>query len=162
MLLALSVGLNVGLLFDEVLEARHAPRPRRADYKNVEHNEQDIIDRRMLQLEELGLTGEQKDRIQAVLNEFVPRIAARNREFEQLREEIARECASESVDAARVRQLVHDMNAVHAARDSLAAVSLQGEADVLDADQLRRFARSMIHSRSHKGDYGRTKHRREK
>jgi len=143
LLLALSVGLNAGLLYEEFQDAHSHSRRESRSYKTVSHNEQDIIRRRMEQLDDLGLSSDQKARLEGVLNEFVPRIASANREYERLRDEIARESAGESVDVVRLRGLLSDLNTSHATRDSLSAESLQREAEVLDAEQLRSFTHMM-------------------
>ncbi len=134
--LALSVGLNAGLIYREVSESRRRPPEREKPTADR------IIERRLAQLTgRLTLDLDQQARVRAVLEEYVPQVMAHGDSVEQVRSRLAAAYGDSVVDAGRVRALRARMNRVQAEADSLMSESLLREAELLTPAQRVDYAK---------------------
>ena len=141
LVLAVSVGLNAGLLFmaksgPGPAPGRHRPPPPgRFDARLDDHL------RRMTQ--SLGLDETQRASVEAVHRDLLPQISEQHRRMEDLRQAIANHYAGPEFDAANFRALAESLSEAQARLDALVTEAMLGEAAVLTPDQRRKYAREM-------------------
>ncbi len=147
LVLALSVGLNLGLLWDEwgdrletaprpwpMGEGRRAgrhPGPDRRPGPSPEH-----LDRRAAHLaDRLGLDDDQRARMRDVAGTFVGRMVERRERAGELRSQIRTRLSAAEVDSVGVRELIGELRRMESQRDSLVVEIMIREADLLSPDQ---------------------------
>jgi Spy/CpxP family protein refolding chaperone len=153
LVLALSVGLNAGLLYSALsasprglipgfhtpppfLEGGHpdvasAPGPGAAP-----ENLQCRLDHMARSLE---LDEHQRASMQQVLDETMPRIMAAREDVRQARQAVQAEYGADRPEPARVHQAVRSMNTAQARLDSLVAETMLREIAVLGPEQMHRY-----------------------
>jgi Spy/CpxP family protein refolding chaperone len=143
-LLMVSLGLNLGLLYQHLADAggkRWPAERRRAPLEahRREHREFDpsrLVEHRMRQMvHTLDLTGEQQGATRGVLERFVPQIVERRRTLETAHRNLQQELAMPSVDDEQFRARVGELNRAQSAIDSLVAEAMLAEARVLTPEQ---------------------------
>jgi hypothetical protein len=158
LVLALSLGLNVGLLYVELThrdgergpehrpiagdeqkspEGSRGTQPPRTpdDFESVIRSHLDRMTR------DLHLDPGQRSAISSVHESWLPRITAVRREMETLRREVAGQYAQPDLDPATFRVLVRQLSHTQARLDSLVSEAILGEASVLTFDQRERYLR---------------------
>jgi len=146
LLLALSVGLNVGLLY--VQRSREplppqpppeagppAPGPGRFDDLVRNH-----VDR---MAEGLRLDEDQVRRLREVHRDLLPRMASVSRDLDELRRSVGDEYVARDLDAEQLRGDVARLSRTQATLASLVVEAMLAEAAILTPDQRERYARAM-------------------
>jgi Spy/CpxP family protein refolding chaperone len=159
LLLALSVGLNAGLLYASLFGGRGvqdvAAEPPPAFIEGappappVGAPPADAppaapcavpCDERILRMaRHLGLNEDQRSQMERILEESMPRIVAARSTVQEARRVVQAEYATESPDAARLHTAVRAMNAAQARLDSLVAETMMQEIGLLTPEQKRRY-----------------------
>ncbi len=154
LLLALSLGLNGGLLYvrfahrppsdDRAMPLAPRPTlPRDAEVAVRDHLAGLVRD--------LDLTAAQEESIRAILVAHMPRMTELLRRTSEANRLIGEAFAAPEFDVEPFRQLVREASAARARADSLSAVMLLGEARILTPQQRARFARTAptVYSTTH-------------
>lgn len=140
LLLALSLGLNAGLLATRTT-GQGGPRPHERPRPPAPGGPGGMVDNHLGPMtEHLGLDEAQQAAVRAVLEAGLPRIAERQRALRDLERSIKDAYAAPRFEADAFAGLVARAAAARAAVDSLTAAMLVEEAAVLSPDQRRRFA----------------------
>ena len=163
LLLALSLGLNVGLLYvtlsprslagpagDEIaapaLQVPAAPPPGEghlcspADPLSCDK----LLRRRLHRMAGmLHLEAGQRDEMHGILGEMLPRIMAERERVQRMRARIHEEYMKPAIDPGLVRTFVADLNAAQARLDSLTAETILRESEVLSVEQRSGYFGSM-------------------
>lgn len=157
LLLALSAGLNVGLLYsalftgrgeaDVAVSARPAfidalpgPPPQAVSQMPPCESCDVHCQERLGRLSRhLGLGEDQRERMSRVLDETMPRIIAARGSVQQARCAVHAAYDTDTPDPARVHTAVRAMNAAQAHLDSLVAETMLLEIGVLTPEQLHRY-----------------------
>ncbi len=184
-LLALSLGLNAGVLFMHFAspESRHLVPPflthgndrfQERVHDHGDHGDHPVFDRimehRMGRLaDRLGLDGPQREHLSVTIETMIPRVLQQRENVATARESLREMYLAADMDPAAVRSAVKALNEAHATLDSLVAESILQEAEILSPEQRERFMKSMpwerhLHTGSdgadHRGRGGRGKGRR--
>jgi Spy/CpxP family protein refolding chaperone len=161
-LLALSLGLNAGLLYT-VISHRHAhgsrgferlgPPSDRAGLPggprglHGTHPTPDVISfaqRRLARIVDwLDLDAAQREAMRAILDESMPRILAQRDAVRAARHRAAEQYLKPAVDPDSVRIAVRRLTAAQAALDSLVAETMSREAKLLTPEQRARYFTAM-------------------
>lgn len=159
--LAVSVGLNAGLLLYPVLSRndevrvqtdppdirdqqrppdgdRRSPPPRRSE--DVERVIQDHIDR---MTNDLGLDRQQQSAIGTVHERLLPQILSERREMDGLRQVVASLYGQSTIDSTELRAVVQQLSDAQERLDSLTIDAMLGEAAVLTHEQRLHYLREM-------------------
>lgn len=147
LVLAVSVGLNVGLLYRVLTpgpdgdgrEERRRPPP--VDMGTALEGHLDRM------TEHLGLHDGQRAAIQAVHEERLPGILAQRRVAADLRAEVVAHFERPEIDPEEFRALVRRLAEARGRLDALVAEAMLGEAAVLTLEQRRSYAEEMPWSR---------------
>jgi uncharacterized membrane protein len=145
LLLAVSLGLNAGLLYVRLAERPaqgterpdRLPAPRRASPPAPEVVVQDHL---LAMTRHLTLSQEQQRSIRAVLDEHMPMMMELLRRGDEANRRISEAFAAPEFDTERFKILVQEASQARARADSLSAVMLLGEAAVLTAQQRIKYA----------------------
>lgn len=144
--LAVSVGLNAGLLYVVVLskgEEGHRPPPGSGRPPPGAHFE-GVLDAHLRRMtESLGLDDQQRTTIAALHQTLLPKIREQHRTKDRLRRELAELYASPSFEPAAFRALVEQLGKAQRELDALVTEAMLGEAAVITTDQRRKYAREM-------------------
>jgi Spy/CpxP family protein refolding chaperone len=140
LLLALSVGLNAGLIATRTIgDGGHRPheKPRPPE----QGGPGGTVDNHLAAMtEHLGLDEAQQTAVRAVLESGLPQIAERQGELRKLEGLTRGAYGAPRFDADEFSRLVAQAAAARAVVDSLTAAMLVQEATILSPDQRRRFA----------------------
>ena len=153
LLLALSVGLNVGLLYSALFGARGAaqavPEPAPAfieggpapppDAPPCESCDAPCGERLLRLTRHLELGEEQHAHLAQVLDKTMPQIIAARASVQEARRAVQAEYNTDRPDPARVHTAVRAMNAAQARLDSLVAETMLQEIGVLTPEQMHRY-----------------------
>jgi Spy/CpxP family protein refolding chaperone len=153
LVLALSLGLNAGLLWvhfhHRSEHERHGPRRaqgehgRRSDSRDPEVGKA-MVDRHLARLEkELDLTPEQRTAIAAIWEQNLPAIRTTRERLRGLRSEMRDGLAAAEIDSVALRVLARQAAAAQVELDSLTAGTMLAEAHHLQPEQRRRYAEIM-------------------
>ncbi len=134
--LALSVGLNLGLIVRECSTPRGGPDHGRDRAGRERPTADEIVARRMNDLKgRLDLTPDQETALRSILTGTIPRVMARSDSVHVLRTRLVAAYGDSVLDPVRVRELAEAMNAAQAGVDSVISESLLREAAVLTPEQ---------------------------
>jgi Spy/CpxP family protein refolding chaperone len=154
LVLALSLGLNAGLLWvhfhhrseHERRGSRRGPageRGPRSDSRAPEVGKA-MVERHLARLEkELDLTPEQRTSIAAIWEQNMPAIRATRERLRGLRSEMRDGLAAAEIDSTALRVLARQAAAAQVELDSLTAGTMLAEAHHLQPEQRRRYAEIM-------------------
>lgn len=147
LLLALSLGLNAGLLYVKMNVTRLPPPgaremngPPGGRLPAREELFRDHLDR---MTKHLQLSETQRGQLQSVHEELLPQIVAKRRELEEIHDGIALRFGSPEMDPERFRELARRMNETQSLLDSLVIEAMLSESALLTPDQRQRYAREM-------------------
>lgn len=101
----------------------------------------------------LGLDERQRMDMQHVLDETMPRIIAAREEVRQARRAVQTEYGADRLEPGRVHRAVRTMNTAQARLDSLVAETMLREIAVLGPEQLRRYRACLPWERCHGPQY---------
>ncbi len=139
LVLALSLGLNAGLLFMQISERGRKPR-----HDGRSPDPERLVERRLHQLNKhVGLNEEQQKVMEEILREIIPHVVAERSKTLELRNSLVLEYASAEMDPNRIRELARKLSTMQVSIDSLATEGLLREAAILTPDQRRRYAEIM-------------------
>jgi Spy/CpxP family protein refolding chaperone len=141
LVLALSVGLNAGLVYMTVSSPGSAPGSNRPPPPG--HFDTLLEDHLKKMTQSLGLAEKQRDAIAAIHRELLPKISEQHRAMEALRQAIATHYEGPDFDAAAFRKLARNLSEAQARLDALVTEAMLGEANLLRPDQRRKYAREM-------------------
>lgn len=161
-LLALSLGLNAGLLYT-VIAHRHAPGPRGFERMGPPPDRPGPPDKSLglrpahgrpdgvafarhrlgRMADWLNLDKAQREALRAILDETMPRILAQRDAVRAARHHAADQYLKPTVDPDSVRASVRRLNAAQASLDSLAAETMSREAKLLTPEQRSRYFTAM-------------------
>ncbi|RPJ42747.1 MAG: periplasmic heavy metal sensor [Candidatus Latescibacterota bacterium] len=170
LVLAISIGLNAGLLAMTIAGARReatflprpfvSPRgPGGGPEAPLRVEPKAFAMHRLRRLAKtLDLTEDQRTRLAGIVTENMSRIGEEGERVQQARLALREECRKPTPDAAAVRQLVRRINDTQAKLDSLVAETMLREADVLTPDQRVRYFEAVPWE--HGGPPGRGLHQR--
>jgi Spy/CpxP family protein refolding chaperone len=178
--LALSLGLNVGLLVTVISGAGrmlgwhlrrhfvgelHRPPADIRGHWVPQHWDDPVklMHHRMQHLgDHLDLEEHQHDQMVNILEEMLPQILTQQDEVVRARVALRDECLSQQSDPARVREVVGRMNAAQAKLDSLVTETMLCEGEVLTPEQRSRYFLAMPWhrwgERGHGAGQGRSRH----
>jgi Spy/CpxP family protein refolding chaperone len=156
-LLALSIGLNVGLVYMALAARSNAPPPGppATFIEPPAPGEPDgsgpvtvpcepMLRRRMERMaRRLGLDDGQRDRLNVILNETLPQILAGRTAVQRARMALQFEYGRVDLDSDRIRILSRELNAAQARLDSLVVETMLRESAVLSPEQRGRYFESM-------------------
>jgi len=153
LVLALSLGLNAGLLWVHFQHRsgheRHGQR-RPAGERGPRPDPRDpevgkaMVERHLRRLqEELDLSSEQRAAIAAVWEQNLPAIRATRERLRGLRSEMRDGLAAAEIDSVALRALARQAAAAQVELDSLTAGTMLAEAHHLQPEQRRRYAEIM-------------------
>jgi Spy/CpxP family protein refolding chaperone len=151
LILALSLGLNAGLLYVQTAGERPTPDspPTPRPHEVGPDRFDDLIQNHLERMSEgLQLNEDQSRRLQAVHRNLLPRMASASRELDGLRRAVGDQYGSPEMDPDRLRGSVQHLNRVQASLDSLVVEAMLAEAAVLSPEQRARYARGMPWGRS--------------
>jgi len=156
--LAVSIGLNVGLIYSAVSGPgrEEAPAPRAREEAPAPQARLDRMTR------SLGLDERQRGEMQRVLEETMPSIIAAREEVRQARRAVQTEYGADRPEPARVHRAVRAMNAAQARLDSLVAETMLLEIGVLGPEQMHRYRTCLPWERRYgsRSEEGRGRHGR--
>ncbi|MEZ4649871.1 MAG: periplasmic heavy metal sensor [Candidatus Eisenbacteria bacterium] len=145
-LLTLSVGLNIGLLFRTSQGDRTPLPPDRPPVPPPVQFER-LMDHHLEQMTNgLGLNGDQQAAIRTAHDRLFPSIRESHREVERLRNDAAAAFGGD-VDANAFRARVSELSRAQATLDSLLTEVLLAEAAVLDPEQRQQYVKQSPWSR---------------
>lgn len=150
LLLALSLGLNAGLLYVQLSGDRPAAEPPRGPrHHGAGHDRFDDLAKNHVKrmIEGLDLNEDQAQRLEEVHRDLLPRLASASRESERLRRAVGDQYRSNNMEPERLRETVRRLNQAQAHLDSLVVEAVLAEAAILTPDQRERYARAMPWSR---------------
>ena len=139
LVLAVSLGLNAGLVYMTL--AKRSPGPHRPPPPG--HFGTLLDDHLNKMTESLGLDEEQRSGIEAIHRELLPKISEQHRAMEDLRRAIADHYAGPEFDAANFKKLALGLSEAQAGLDALVSEAMLGEANLLTAEQRRKYAGEM-------------------
>lgn len=145
LLLALSLGLNGGLLYVRLADrpagrpARPGPPPRQEE-QHAPDPERLIRDHVEGITRHLQLNETQQKAIEAILAESMPELTELLRRSEEANRRVSEAFAAPVFDPAEFFRLTREASLSRARTDSLSAVMLVGESEVLTPEQRQRFA----------------------
>lgn len=158
LLLALSIGLNIGVIGTTVVHrgkrlppprppgpptgGQHQPGQRPDPARIVEDHVRGMT-------QHLNLNSEQQQAIRAILERYATQLTALQVEVEETSQRLPEAYADPAIDPDQFQQLVAEASNARAQLDSLSAVMLMAEAAVLTPEQRQKFAEvaPSIHSR---------------
>ena len=166
LVLALSIGLNLGLLWDEREDRREDAAGWRSPGERATFGERgetgrdhdrrgprgdgpsrftpDFLDRRVDRLAgPLGLSDEQSREMKAAARDLFARVSAGRERASRLRDEIRESLIAADVDSIGVRRLMRELRASEAEHDSLVAEIMLREAGILGPSQRARYFERM-------------------
>lgn len=146
LLLALSLGLNAGLLATILFNPRsdpqppierpmHPPRPRQPE--NALHGRLDQLAHR------LGLSAEQREDMEIILRETVPAIIQRSETIRNLRWDMEGLYRDDAPDPEQIRQIVGAVARVQAELDSLVSEAMLREMGILSEAQRHEYLKQL-------------------
>jgi hypothetical protein len=163
-LLALSIGLNAGLLYAALAGRAGAPAPVPApsepgidsigmpggpaeggcDPMSATVLCEPMMRMRMQRLaERLSLNEQQREQMSTILSEMLPQILTGRDEVQRARRAVQAEYRQPQLDATRIRQLTRDLNAAQASVDSLVVETMLRESAMLSPVQRAGYFESM-------------------
>ncbi len=162
LVLAVSLGLNAGLLFMTLGKGRPGPVPAPGDHRppSVERPETLLREHLLRMTESLGLDETQRAAVENVHRDLLPKIGEQFRLLGELRRSIADHYASSEFDAAQFKDLARSLSETQARLDSLVTEAMLGEAAVLTSDQRAKYAREMPWGRRGEPPPGQDRERR--
>ena len=152
LVLALSLGLNAGLLWVHFQHRseheRRGARRSHAEGRRPDPREPEVgkamVERHLARLEkELELTPEQRTAIAALWEQNLPAIRASRERLRGLRAEMRDGLAAAEIDSVALRALARQAAAAQVELDSLTAGTMLAEAHHLQPEQRRRYAEIM-------------------
>jgi Spy/CpxP family protein refolding chaperone len=151
LVLALSLGLNAGLLYvDYSRRAGEERRPRRAFLGERGRRPlppevgKAMVERHLERMSaELSLTSEQRQAIAAIWEESLPAIRETRARLHDLRSQLRDRFAAAEIDSMAFRALARQAAAVQADLDSLTAGTMLAEASHLRPEQRQRYSEIM-------------------
>jgi len=141
LVLAVSIGLNAGLLF--MAQNRPGPAPGRHRPPPPGHFDARLDEHLRRMSKSLGLDETQRAGVEAVHRELLPKISEQHGRMEDLRKSIATHYEGPDFDPAKFRALAESLRETQARLDALVTEAMLGEAAVLTPDQRRKYAREM-------------------
>jgi len=157
-LLALSLGLNVGLISMFLMSrAREAAfrsgqeqRFERGEHRRGEGRRQaDLPPQRLTEMHmrrlerHIEMTESQRKEITAILDEYMPRVVGQREKIDGIREELGLHIAIPELDPGGFRRLVDSLNEEQTRLDSLVMESMLAEAALLTPEQRGQYAKTM-------------------
>jgi Spy/CpxP family protein refolding chaperone len=157
-LLALSLGLNVGLIAvilmartrEAAFRSGHEQRSGRGEHRRGEGQHladlppQQLTEMHMRRLERhIELTESQREEITAILNEYMPRVVGQREKINEIRTELGLHIAIPELDPGGFRRLVDSLNQEQTRLDSLVMESMLAEAALLTPEQRGQYAKTM-------------------
>jgi Spy/CpxP family protein refolding chaperone len=153
LVLALSLGLNAGLIYvtlnggDTRTPPMHgAGRPRHEPARDPELLVAQHVERMS---EDLSLSSEQQETIRTTLLRWMPEILAQQRRIGDLRRSIVDLYVESELDSGRFQAVVARLSEAQARLDSLATAAMLGEAEILTREQRTRYVHHMPWGRPH-------------
>jgi Spy/CpxP family protein refolding chaperone len=151
-LLALSLGLNAGLLYVRLADrpgmapgshpgesGPHGPPP--GEHGAPQPDTEALIRNHLASMSRhLDLSVEQQQSIEEILRDHLPEMAELRRRAEEANRRVSAAFAERQLNSGRFTTLVREASQARARIDSLSAVMLLGEAGVLSPAQRARFA----------------------
>ncbi len=161
--LALSIGLNAGLLYSALSAPPRQPAPPppaappflegaepAAPGAPGPEGPRAVMRARLDHMtRNLGLDERQRGEMQRVLDETMPGIISAREEVRQARRAVQGEYAADRPEQRRVHRAVRAMNAAQARLDSLVAETMLREIAVLGPEQMRRYRACLPWERCH-------------
>jgi Spy/CpxP family protein refolding chaperone len=157
-LLALSIGLNVGLIYMALAARANAPEPGPPatfiEQQALEEPDEPgpgtppccepMLHQRMERMaRRLGLDDGQRDRLNVILSEMLPEILAGRTAVQQARKTLQFEYGRADLDPGQIRALSRELNAAQAHLDSLVVETMLRESAVLSLQQRGRYFESL-------------------
>jgi Spy/CpxP family protein refolding chaperone len=143
-ILALSLGLNVGLLYVNLAgdsgRVGQPDRPPHGDPMPPRDPEVLISDHLDGMTDHLGLTEEQRQSMREILRERMPQLLQLRQDLEEISGRISITYGARELDEDRFAQLVREASAARARIDSLSSVMLLAEATLLTAEQRAEYS----------------------
>ncbi|MFH1680142.1 MAG: periplasmic heavy metal sensor [Candidatus Eisenbacteria bacterium] len=150
LVLAVSIGLNAGLLYNTFHAERWGAGPSRPPFllppgppgegRPYGSEARDFAGHRLRRLaDRLRLDADQRSRMSRIIEENMPVIMEKRDRVQKARHALREEYLKPEPDGARVRSLVRELNESQACLDSLVAETMLREADLLTPDQRARY-----------------------
>ena len=153
LILALSLGLNAGLIYVSLSDrdAKHprAPAGGRPVHDHPRDPEALVAQHVQRMSDDLELSSEQQDTITARVLRWMPAILTQQRRVGDLRRSIIDLYVDEELDPGRFHVAVAQLSRAQARLDSLATAAMIGEAQVLTSEQRTRYVHHMPWGRPH-------------
>jgi Spy/CpxP family protein refolding chaperone len=155
--LALSVGLNLGLLGGRFLGDEPRERGRhRPDRHEAPFDGEALVERHLERMvERLELTDDQRTEIGTLLRETLPVMMEHRDALEAARDRLSQSYAAPALDDAAFRAAAAEVKAAQGALDSLTADVMLREAGILTPEQREENSRRLPWKR---GPFGRSRH----
>jgi len=166
-LLALSIGLNIGLLYNSIVSDRdgraHLPHPpfigRGAPPGHpgmgMHCDPSEMVHYRLGRLaDRLDLTEEQRAEVRRVLSESMPALIEARDRMQEARQAVHEEYRKAEPDRDRVRELVGELGQAQARLDSIVAETLFLESEILTPEQRAQYLEAMPWEHARKGRPG--------
>ena len=139
--LALSLGLNGGLLYEKLSHRETAPpreRPEMGDdpEKHIEFHLKLLVER-------VGVSESQRDAIRSVLAGRLPPIVEQLKQFRERRRAMADLYGSPELDSARFQEEMEQVAADQRKLDELVTEAMLAEGRILTPEQRRKYAEVM-------------------
>jgi Spy/CpxP family protein refolding chaperone len=153
LVLAISLGLNAGLLYTKLAADRRPEGPRARPFiwcpggagggtPCAPAHPGDLARHRLGRLARwLGLSGETRARMEAIAEETMPKILAEREKVREARSALREEYRKPETDRERVHALIRDAIEAQARLDSIVAESMLREAELLTPEQRERYFR---------------------
>ncbi len=153
LLLALSVGLNGGLIYEKLSGRSDGPGPGMGTPRETgprlgprfhPDGPPGFIRDRMGRIgTRLGLTDAQREEMASVLGEKMPALIEQRRKVDEARNALRKEYLRGNIDEAGVRAQVHLINQSQSRLDSLVVETMLGEVSVLNPEQRAAYLEMM-------------------
>ncbi len=157
--LALSIGLNLGLLGGRFLRDRdRPPMPlgRGPEMRGEAMPDPEAMVRRHVgrMQEQLDLSSEQRDRLESLMAETLPQMTERRRNLADARSALVDAYSGETLDEPAFRDAADRLRAAQGALDSLTTELMLRESEILTPEQRERNSRLLPWKRGPMGRRG--------